>query len=150
MEKIHFIGKSKFLKKEDRRCYRDLINLLATRHNFVIESLNYVFLTDEELLEINRQSLNHDTYTDIITFDLSDSEGMIDGEIYISKDRINENAMTYKATFEEELTRVISHGVLHLMGYKDKEEVDIQKMRNAENESIKLWKDMFHMKPNNK
>lgn len=150
MEKIHFIGKSKFLKQEDRSCYRDLINLLATRHNFVIESLNYVFLTDEELLEINRQSLNHDTYTDIITFDLSDSEGMIDGEIYISKDRINENAKTYKVTWEEELTRVISHGVLHLMGYKDKEEVDIQKMRNAENESIKLWKDMFHMKPNKK
>ena len=77
-------------------------------------------------------------------------KNVLNGEIYISKDRINENAMTYKVTFEEELTRVISHGVLHLMGYKDKEEVDIQKMRNAENESIKLWKDMFHMKPNNK
>lgn len=107
-------------------------------------------MSDEELLEINQQSLNHDDYTDIITFDLSDTEGSIDGEIYISLDRINENAGTFNVTFEEELTRVVCHGVLHLMGYKDKDDANIEKMRKAENESIEVWKHMFHMKPNTK
>lgn len=107
-------------------------------------------MNDEELLEINQQSLNHDDYTDIITFDLSDQEGMIDGEIYISKDRILENSQTYKSEFSEELTRVLSHGLLHLLGYKDKKEMDIKKMREAENKSIEKWKHMFHMKPNQK
>ncbi len=150
MEKIHFVGKSKFLNKAQRNTYRVLLDNLCQEHKYVISSLNYVFMSDDELLEINQQSLNHDDYTDIITFDLSDQEGIIDGEIYISKDRIHENAETYKTTFEEELTRVISHGLLHLMGYKDKSESDSKKMREAENKSIQMWKHMFHMKPNKK
>lgn len=150
MEKIQFIGRSRFLKKTDRTIYRRLLELMCANHNYVISSLNYVFMTDDELLTINQESLDHDDYTDIITFDLSDQEGSIDGEIYISKDRIIENAKSFGVTFEEEMTRVISHGVLHLMGYKDKTEKDTLEMRKAENESIRTWKNMFHMKPNTK
>lgn len=150
MEKIQFVGRSKFLSKQQRESFRALLRVVSENHNYIISSLTYVFMSDDELLEINQQSLNHDDYTDIITFDLSDQEGIIDGEIYISKDRILDNSVTYKTDFEEELTRVISHGLLHLMGYKDKTEADSKKMREAENKSIDVWKHMFHMKPNKK
>lgn len=150
MEKIQFLGKSKFLNKWERSVYRQLLESISKDHNYVISSLTYVFMSDDELLEINQQSLNHDDYTDIITFDLSDKEGSIDGEIYISKDRIKENAEIYNTNYNDELTRVISHGLLHLMGYKDKKESDTLIMRNAENKSIETWKHMFHMKPNQK
>ena len=96
-------------------------------------------MTDDELLEINQSHLQHDDYTDIITFDLSDTEACIDGEIYISIDRINDNAEKFNCTKEDELIRVLSHGVLHLMGYKDKTENDSKKMRDAENLSIKIY-----------
>lgn len=148
MEKIQFLGRSKFLDKQQRQVYRTLLVSLCHDHNYIISSLNYVFMSDSELLSINQQSLDHDDYTDIITFDLSDQEGSIDGEIYISKDRILENANSFGVPFEEELTRVISHGVLHLMGYKDKTEKDSLEMRKAEDKSIETWKHMFHMKPN--
>ncbi len=150
MEKIQFLGRSKFLDKQQRKVYRSLLESLCKDHKFVISSINYVFMTDDELLTINQASLDHDDYTDIITFDLSDQEGSIDGEIYISKDRIIENANSFGVPFEEELTRVISHGVLHLMGYKDKTEKDSLEMRKAEDKSIQTWKHMFHMKPNTK
>lgn len=96
-------------------------------------------MSDEELLEINQSHLQHDDYTDIITFDLSDTEASIDGEIYISVDRIQENAKKFNCSNEDELIRVISHGVLHLMGYKDKSEIDSQKIRDAENKSIEIY-----------
>ena len=150
MEKIQFLGRSKFLDKQQRQVYRSFLESLCKDHNYIISSLNYVFISDNELLSINQQSLDHDDYTDIITFDLSDQEGSIDGEIYISKDRILENANSFGVPFEEELTRVISHGVLHLMGYKDKTEKDSLEMRKAEDKSIETWKHMFHMKPNTK
>lgn len=96
-----------------------------------LESLNFIFCTDKALLEINRQYLKHDFYTDIITFDLSDSDS-VKAEIYISIDRVRENALVHKVAFKKELHRVLFHGVLHLCGYKDKKKAEIKAMREKE------------------
>jgi rRNA maturation RNase YbeY len=103
-----------------------------------IKNLAYNFCSDEELLQINQQFLKHNTYTDIITFDYCEN-GFIAGEIYISIDRVKENAEKLNLTQEEELLRVIAHGLLHLCGYKDKTPEHIKKMRSAENRAIKLF-----------
>lgn len=100
-----------------------------------LESLNYIFCTDKALLEINRQYLKHDFYTDIITFDLSDS-GAIKAEIYISIDRVKENALEHKTSFKQELHRVLFHGVLHLCGYGDKKKGDKMIMRQKEDDNL--------------
>lgn len=97
-----------------------------------IGSLAYVFCTDKYLLSINQEYLNHDTLTDIITFDYSESPETIDGEIYISIPRVRENAKTLGVDFDTELHRVIVHGVLHLVGYKDKSKPDRAEMRRVE------------------
>lgn len=101
--------------------------------------LSFVFCTDEYLLSINKQYLNHHFYTDIITFDLSTSKKVISGELYISIDRIKENAKEFKTTTTNELQRVMFHGVLHLCGYKDKSPKDIKLMRTKEDQYLKLY-----------
>lgn len=102
-------------------------------------SLNYIFCTDAYLLNINQQYLNHDTYTDIITFDLSEDDRLI-GEIYISTERVEENAGTFGNTYADELNRVIFHGCLHLCGFKDKSPEEEQEMREKENECMAAYK----------
>ncbi|MES2796615.1 MAG: rRNA maturation RNase YbeY [Bacteroidota bacterium] len=102
--------------------------------------LNYIFCNDDYLLEINKTYLNHDFYTDIITFDQSESEDMIEGEIYISVDRVKENAENNNIDFPQELKRVIIHGILHLIGFKDKTEQDSKKMRLLENQMLEIIK----------
>ena len=96
--------------------------------------LNYVFCSDDFLLGINRKFLKHDFYTDIITFPLSEDDTEIEAEIYISVDRVKENAAKLKVDFKEELRRVIFHGVLHLMGYNDKSKTQEKAIRAKENE----------------
>ncbi len=102
--------------------------------------LNYVFCDDEYLLQMNNQYLNHNTLTDIITFNLSDSADALLGEIYISVDRVKENAEKYGVTYADELHRVLFHGALHLCGYKDKKEADQKIMRKNENDCLKNYK----------
>ena len=99
----------------------------------------YIFVDDEELWRMNKQFLNHNAYTDIITFDYSEQEA-ISGEIYISVDRLKENAEKHKVTLREELLRVMAHGVLHLCGYKDKSPIQQKQMRAAEERALKLFK----------
>lgn len=94
--------------------------------------LNYIFCGDEYLLEINQTYLNHNTYTDIITFNNSEEEDIIEGDIFISIERIKENAEKYSHSFKDELDRVIVHGVLHLCGYKDKSKKEQEVMREKE------------------
>jgi rRNA maturation RNase YbeY len=94
--------------------------------------LNYVFSTDREVVKINREYLNHDFYTDVIAFDLSDSGLKVEGEIYISVDRVRQNAKTFDVPFYEELHRVIFHGTLHLCGYSDKSSSEKKEMRQKE------------------
>lgn len=103
-------------------------------------SLNYIFCTDEYLCEINIQFLKHKTLTDIITFNYNPSETEIDGEIYISIDRVRENAETFKTDFHTELNRVMIHGVLHLLGYNDKSKVEKKAMREKEDSYLSLRK----------
>ncbi len=94
--------------------------------------LSYIFCSDKFLLEMNTNFLDHDTYTDIITFDLSENRHDLQGEIYISTERVKENAKIFKTTYTDELHRVIFHGVLHLCGFKDKKEKDQKIMRENE------------------
>jgi probable rRNA maturation factor len=104
-----------------------------------IEYLQYVFCSDNYLLGINKQFLNHDYYTDIISFDLSETKGELIGDIYISVDRVKENAKTHKTTQGNELLRVIFHGALHFCGYKDKKPADVKLMRSMEEKWLKAY-----------
>ena len=104
-----------------------------------LNNLRYIFCSDNYLLEINRQYLNHDYLTDIISFPLSGEGQPVEGEIYISTDRVKDNAVQFKVPFREELLRVIFHGALHLCGYKDKTKSDIATMRSKEEHYLKQW-----------
>ncbi|SOC79419.1 rRNA maturation RNase YbeY [Salinimicrobium sediminis] len=105
-----------------------------------VGEISFIFCDDEYLLEINQQYLDHDTYTDIISFDNSVGN-ILNGDIFISTERVAENASEYGVTFEEEIKRVIVHGVLHFCGYKDKSKEEAQLMRTKEEEKMK----MFHV-----
>ncbi|MBP8157483.1 MAG: rRNA maturation RNase YbeY [Flavobacterium sp.] len=105
--------------------------------------INYIFCDDDYLLEINQQYLDHDTLTDIISFDYSIGNEL-HGDIFISIERVRDNAQDFNVSFEEELKRVMVHGVLHYCGYKDKSETDEKLMREKEEEKMK----MFHVKQN--
>jgi len=118
--------------------YTDWINKIIIRESSSLGNLNYIFCDDAYLVEINLKYLNHNTLTDIITFDYSD-ESTISGDIFISIDRVRENANEYSVSFDDELKRVMSHGVLHLLGYNDKTEEQKHMMRNKENEMIQLF-----------
>lgn len=111
---------------------KDFIVLLCKKERQSIDEINFVFCSDDYLLQLNQQFLQHDTYTDIISFDYSEIHGPLNGEIYISVDRVRENAVTLGSTFTQELHRVIFHGVLHLCGYKDKLKQDKLLMREKE------------------
>lgn len=100
-------------------------------------NITYIFCDDEYLLEVNKQYLQHDYYTDVITFDYVEND-LISGDIFISTDRVRENALAFGSSETEELHRVIIHGTLHLLGLKDKSEKEASQMRQAENEALKL------------
>ena len=104
----------------------------------VLGDLNFIYCSDAHLLEMNISYLNHDTYTDIITFDNSESVEHISGDIFISIDRVKENAVTLTTTFEQELDRVMIHGVLHLIGYNDKTVEEKSQMREKEDAWLSL------------
>ena len=105
-----------------------------------LSSLNYIFCNNKKLLKINQEFLGHDDYTDIITFNLSPDPQIIEGEVYISVDRVRENARIFKSPLKEELLRVVFHGALHLCGYRDKNKVDIKEMRKAEDRWLSEFK----------
>lgn len=118
--KINFFTEEvQFTLKDKIRLRKWLTNTLKSE-DFKLGELNFIFCSDSYLLKINQEYLKHDTFTDIITFDTSEEEDRISGDIFISIDRITENAKNIKVDFNEELHRVMVHGVLHLMGYPDK------------------------------
>jgi probable rRNA maturation factor len=102
---------------------------------FEVGEITFVFCSDEFLYELNKEFLDHDTYTDIISFDYSMGQEL-HGEIYISTERVADNAEEFGVNFDDELHRVIIHGILHLCGYKDKSELDKKRMREKENEAL--------------
>ena len=122
----------------DEKEYSDWIGRILISEKFQEGDLTYIFCDDDYLLNINERFLDHDTYTDIITFDYTEGK-LISGDIFISVERVKENAITYREKFDDELRRVMVHGLLHLIGYGDKEEGDIEVMREKENEKIKLF-----------
>jgi len=117
---------------KDRTGIKKLIASVFRKEGVKLGSLNYIFCTDKRLLKINQDFLKHDYYTDIITFELSPKGLPIEGEIYISVDRVKENAITEETSFKQELLRVILHGALHLCGYKDKTAAQVKLIRQKE------------------
>ncbi len=128
--KFHFLkGPFHFSNRVNAKKF--LVNLFE-KNGKRIEAINYIFCTDEYLLVINEGYLKHNTYTDIITFELSGKEEPLISDIYISIDRIRENAKNFKNSFNKELHRVIFHGALHLCGFKDKSTADTAIMKTKE------------------
>ena len=125
---------------ENDRPLLDWLLRVAKSEGYSVSALSYVFCTDDYLLTLNQSYLSHDTFTDIITFDYVEGT-RVSGDIFISVDRLEDNATIFKVSFEEERLRVMAHGLLHLMGYKDKTTEDQLVMSNKENEKIK----MFHV-----
>jgi len=123
---------------------RSIIKWIETIVNIedtVVGDICYIFSNDEYILEINRKYLKHDYYTDIITFDYS-SKPIISGDIFISIDRVKENSEHYNVSFDYELLRILIHGILHLLGYKDKTDDEKMLMTSKEEECLKLFKDV--------
>ena len=118
--------------------FADWINRIILSENNTQSQLDFIFCDDEYLLKINQDYLDHDTYTDIITFPYEDMNG-IAGDIFISVDRVKENASDFGVKFDLELKRVMAHGVLHLLGFGDKSEEEASQMRLKEDEKIKLF-----------
>ena len=126
-------------KLKNVREHKSWLKSLAEEESFKVIELNYVFMSDDNLLKINQEYLDHDTYTDIITFDNSEKKGKIEGDIFISVERVKENALKFKVDFETELRRVMAHGLLHLCGYLDKKEKDVKLMREKEDYYISKY-----------
>ena len=131
-EKINFTLKYKRKRKA-------WITKIANKEGYQLKEVNYIFCSDKYLLEINRTFLNHDYFTDIITFNNSEDEKVLEGELYISIPRVKENAKELEVSFEEELNRIMIHGILHLAGYKDKTKQQRELMREKENSSLKQF-----------
>ena len=128
-------------KLKDRRKLSAYLDALVNNEIKKLKKLQltYIFCSDEHLLQINKEFLKHNTYTDIVTFDLGEFDDEVIGEIYISVDRVAENAEKFDTTYNNELHRVIFHGALHLCGYKDKTEEDKKKMRRKEDQCLKQY-----------
>lgn len=136
---VQFFFLSNNISLKQRTRLKKFIPQIFKRQGVALESLNYIFCSDDYLLQINKEHLRHNFYTDIITFTLSAKGTPVIGEIYISIDRVRDNAKTLGTSIKEELHRVIFHGVLHLCGYKDKLPKDIEQMRQSENECLEKY-----------
>ena len=137
---VNFSYETNFRLQRAQTEYSDWIDRVVRSEGFELGEVTYVFCDDEYLLGINQEYLNHDTFTDIITFDYT--QGIhVSADIFISVERVEENAKTFKVSFNQELLRVMVHGTLHLMKYNDKVEEDVVEMRSKEEEKIK----MFHV-----
>jgi rRNA maturation RNase YbeY len=134
---VNFSNDDIIFMLQDKRKLKAWVGQVIEKEKLLPGDIAYIFCSDEALLEMNQQFLDHDTYTDIITFDYRDGD-IINGEIYISIDRVRENAEKFKTTFENELHRVMIHGVLHICGYKDKGKAAAEAMRKKENAALKL------------
>ncbi|RYY37711.1 MAG: rRNA maturation RNase YbeY [Sphingobacteriaceae bacterium] len=128
MPAIQFFEEDISFKLKNKIQVRQWVKDTIVAEGYKLDELNYIFCSDAYLIEINRQYLNHDTFTDIVTFDNSEVEGRITGDIFISIERISENAAKFSVPETDELHRVIIHGALHLLGYTDKKPADKKNM----------------------
>ncbi len=140
---IRFSVQDVHFELENEQNLKKWISNVVLRRGKAVGNISYLFCDDNYLLGVNRQYLNHDTYTDIITFDYVVGN-LVSGDIMISVDRVGENAEKFGVPFEQELHRVVIHGVLHLLGQGDKTDSEAAEMRRLENEALALWNEMFH------
>lgn len=138
---VNFFVDNIIFQLAEKRKHKNWIKEIIERHNHKAGDINYIFSNDEYLLHINQQYLNHDYYTDIITFDQSEEEGVISGDIYISIERVKENAFQHHHDFQKELNRVMVHGILHLLGFNDHSPEEKKVMREKEEASLSLYPD---------
>lgn len=135
--KVYFFFETPFSFK-NRKALKDAVEQIFVNEKTILATLNYIFCTDKRILEINQQYLKHDYYTDIITFGLSEKKEPVIGEIYISVDRLRDNAIKLSIPLTKELYRVVFHGALHLCGFNDKKKEQKLKMRQKEDFYIGL------------
>lgn len=135
---IEFFSEDIAFELHNSNAIIDWVHQVAAAEEKSISKLNYIFCSDKYLLDLNIKYLNHDTLTDIITFGYDEEKKLIEGDIFISIERVKENAALFQTSVEMELNRVIIHGVLHLCGYKDKSEEDANLMREKENKALGL------------
>jgi gliding motility-associated lipoprotein GldD/rRNA maturation RNase YbeY len=135
---IHYLNEQVTFQLKHKRRHTAWLKYSAEKEKKQIDILSYIFCNDAYLLKVNQQYLQHDTYTDIITFDYSSDQGL-SGDIFISVERVQENAVKYKVSMEEELCRVMVHGLLHLAGYKDKTKTQKDRMRQKESYYLKRF-----------
>lgn len=138
MSPVSFFTEDTDFELTNEKLTSDWVISAIISEKYAYNSLNVIFCSDEYLHKINVDHLNHDYYTDIITFDNSEKEKEVEGDLFISIDRVRDNATEHNVTFNEELHRVIIHGTLHLLGYNDKSDIDKIAMREKENAYLSL------------
>jgi len=138
MPSINFFEEDIRFKLKNKTKVKQWIKATIEAEGYILKELNYIFCSDQYLLQINQQYLDHDTYTDIVTFDNSDVDKIIVGDIFISIDRIRENAIKFNSGEVNELHRVIIHGALHLLGYQDKKAESKKIMTQKEDHYLDL------------
>ena len=136
---INFFNEDIDFKLKGKNNFKAWLKKVAEKEGFRINDLNYIFCSDKYLHKMNLEYLDHDTYTDIITFDNSENDNVIEGDIFISIERITDNSKTLNIQFEDETKRVIIHGLLHLCGYDDHSDEDKAEMRRLESEYIEIF-----------
>lgn len=139
MKEVTFRYADRKLVLAQKTAIQAFVETIFKKEKKKLAHINYVFCSDAFLLNINRDFLSHDYYTDIITFGLSEPGEPVEAEIYISVDRVKDNAVQLDVSFKEEMLRVIFHGALHLCGYKDKKKSDITLMREKENHYLSTY-----------
>lgn len=139
MKKVQFIFHDRQLVLNNRKALKQFIEQIFMKEEKLLKKVSIIFCSDEYLLGINQEFLKHNYYTDIITFDLSVKGNGIEAEIYISVDRLKENARKLDISFIQEIHRIIFHGVMHLCGYKDKTKEEVRLMRLKEGQYLKMY-----------
>ncbi|MFC5284439.1 rRNA maturation RNase YbeY [Pedobacter alpinus] len=135
---IFFFSEQTTYKPKQIKALKNWVLSVINAENFQLQELNFIFCSDDYLLKINREYLKHDTYTDTITFDNSENKENVFGDVFISVDRVRENAKLFKNSLADELHRVMVHSTLHLLGYKDKSAKDKTLMTDKENEYLAI------------
>ncbi|WP_337040956.1 rRNA maturation RNase YbeY [Emticicia sp. 17c] len=136
---INFHNEDVAFKLQQKQKIKNWLKQVIEQEGYVLSELNYIFCSDDYLLQVNIEYLDHDYLTDIITFDNSEEDKLIEGDIFISIDRVKDNAKQFEVSTDYELKRVLVHGVLHLCGYLDKTEQEEQLMRSKENFYLQLF-----------
>lgn len=134
---IRFFTEETDFSPKNKRILKNWIKKVIIAHDKSCSDINFIFTNNQHILEINLKYLQHDYFTDIITFNYNEGS-VISGDIYISIDTVRQNALNFSTTFEDEILRVIIHGILHLLGYNDQSEKDKVEMTKAEDKSLSL------------